>query len=175
VKTLVLYSSCDGQTLKIAKRIVSHLEDTGTITLADLSAKHQWPNPNDYQKVIIGASVRYGKLRPVLYEYIRQFQDALEAKPNAFFLICLSARKKEKSTPETNVYMKKFISRSPWDPKLQAVFAGALVYSKYNWWQTRIIQLIMKMTGGSTDSSQDIEFTVWDKVDQFAKKFIVLH
>ncbi|MNG25576.1 Protoporphyrinogen IX dehydrogenase [menaquinone] [compost metagenome] len=51
------------------------------------------------------------------------------------------------------------------------MFAGALRYSRYNWWQTRIIQLIMMITGGSTDTSQDIEFTDWEKVRAFAREF----
>jgi len=43
------------------------------------------------------------------------------------------------------------------DTKTASCICGALLYSKYNWWQTLIIQLIMKITGGSTDKAQDIE------------------
>ncbi len=67
--------------------------------------------------------------------------------------------------------MKKFLRLSPWKPKTLGVFAGALRYSRYNWWQTRLIQLIMMITGGSTDTSQDIEFTDWEKVRAFAREF----
>ena len=68
--------------------------------------------------------------------------------------------------------MVKFISNSPWQPQLQAVFAGALRYSKYRWFDRRMIQFIMKLTGGVTDTSQDIEYTDWAKVAQFGREIL---
>lgn len=169
MSTLILYSSCDGQTLKISQRLLSHFDDPNAITLFDLNDSENWPAPNDFQQVIIGASIRYGKLRPAVYQYISKYQNILNDKSNAFFLVCLTARKPEKCNTETNVYFQKFLKLSQWKPQQTAIFAGALQYSRYNWWQTRIIQLIMKITGGSTDTDKDIEFTDWCKVDEFAQ------
>ena len=70
--------------------------------------------------------------------------------------------------------MAKFDQLSQWHPRLKGVFAGALLYSRYNWWQTLLIQLIMKMTGGSTDKSKDIELTDWSKVEAFSNDFSAL-
>ena len=53
-------------------------------------------------------------------------------------------------------------------PKLSQVFAGALYYSKYNLVQKLLLKFIMKITGGSTDTTRDIEFTNWQSVDNFA-------
>jgi menaquinone-dependent protoporphyrinogen oxidase len=52
------------------------------------------------------------------------------------------------------------------------VFAGALLYSKYGFVDKFMIRLIMKITGGETDTSKDIEYTDWHKVDDFALKII---
>ena len=104
-------------------------------------------------------------------QFVNSHKAQLDKLPNAFFLVCLTARKPEKSVPSNNTYMLKFDRLSSWQPNLKAVFAGALLYSRYNWWQTLLIQLIMKMTGGSTDKSQDIELTDWEKVDAFSKDF----
>ena len=37
-----------------------------------------------------------------------------------------------------------------------------------------MIQLIMRITGGETDSSKEVEYTDWDQVTAFARDFAVL-
>ncbi|MGJ8580813.1 MAG: menaquinone-dependent protoporphyrinogen IX dehydrogenase [Psychromonas sp.] len=166
--TLIIYSSVDGQTLKIINHIKLSIEDNVTIVNID-------DNPNIdftlYNKVLVGASVRYGNFRKNMINFVNQYKQQLDALENAFFVVCLTARKPEKAIPENNAYMKKFEQLSTWQPQHKAVFAGALLYSRYNWWQTLLIQLIMKMTGGSTDKTQDMELTDWQKVEAFAARF----
>ena len=171
IKTLVLYSSVDGQTLKIMKRIITRIK--GDVTLLNID-DHPEIDFSAYNKVLIGASVRYGNFRKNLLHFVNQHKSQLDTLPNAFFVVCLTARKPEKANPANNAYMAKFDHLSAWQPRLKGVFAGALLYSRYNWWQTLIIQLIMKMTGGSTDKSKDIELTDWSKVDAFSKDFSAL-
>ncbi|QUM74804.1 menaquinone-dependent protoporphyrinogen IX dehydrogenase [Moritella sp. 24] len=168
-KMLVLYSTVDGQTLKIINAIEKTIANDYHCEVMSIE-ECQHIDMAIFDKVIIGASVRYGHLNKKLYKFVAAHKAELEAKDNAFFCVNLTARKAEKNTPETNAYMQAFLEKSNWVPKQQAVFAGALLYSKYNWWQTLIIQLIMKITGGSTDKTKDIEFTDWDKVTAFAKQ-----
>jgi len=170
-KTLILYSSVDGQTVKIIDRIKQQV--LGEVDIIDIDQQADI-DLNQYSKVLIGASIRYGNLRKNILNYVNSHKAALDKVPNAFFLVCLTARKPEKSLPSNNTYMLKFDRLSEWQPQLKAVFAGALLYSRYNWWQTALIQLIMKMTGGSTDKSQDIELTDWSKVEAFSKDFSAL-
>ncbi|QFI39576.1 menaquinone-dependent protoporphyrinogen IX dehydrogenase [Moritella marina ATCC 15381] len=167
-KMLVLYSTVDGQTLKIIKAIEAKINHEYICEIMSID-ECQHIDMAIFDKVVIGASVRYGHLNKKLYQFIEANKAQLAAKDNGFFCVNLTARKEGKNTPETNAYMQAFLVKSGWIPKQQAVFAGALSYSKYNWWQTLIIQLIMKITGGSTDKSKDIEFTDWVKVTAFAK------
>lgn len=168
-KMLMIYSTVDGQTKKIFTAIQQAVAAQYECELLSLD-ECQHIDMAIFDKVVIGASIRYGHLNKNLYKFIARYKSQLDEKDNAFFCVNLTARKPEKNTPETNAYMQKFLQLSPWQPKQQAVFAGALLYSKYNWWQTLIIQLIMKITGGSTDKSKDIEFTDWAVVERFAKR-----
>jgi menaquinone-dependent protoporphyrinogen oxidase len=170
-RTLVIYSSVDGQTLKIIKKITAL--QGGDCTLVNIDKQPQI-DFSQYDKVLIGASIRYGNLRRNVFDFINKHKVQLDLLPNAFFLVCLTARKPDKSTPETNTYMAKFERLSQWQPRLKGVFAGALLYSHYNWWQILIIQLIMKITGGSTDKQKDIELTDWSAVERFSKYFSAL-
>ena len=171
IRTLVIYSSVDGHTLKIIERITTLIE--GEVTLLDVDKKPEI-DFSQYDKVLIGASIRYGNFRRNLLDFVNKHKIQLDLLPNAFFAVCLTARKPEKAIPENNAYMVKFARLSQWQPRLKGVFAGALLYSRYNWWQTLIIQLIMKMTGGSTDKQTDLELTNWSEVERFSKEFSIL-
>ncbi len=169
-RILVLYSSREGQTRKIVDAMLTHAPDWQ----ADWYNLHENPiiDLTAYDKVLIAASIRYGHFHSSLNKFVAQHSTALKEKESAFVAVNLVARKEEKNTPETNPYTRKWLQQTVWKPQHVAVFAGALRYSQYNWWQKRIIQLIMWMTGGNTDTSCDIEFTNWSNVQKFAEQFL---
>ncbi|MDA7542108.1 menaquinone-dependent protoporphyrinogen IX dehydrogenase [Gammaproteobacteria bacterium] len=167
--TLIIYSTTDGQTLEICKNIFSKLNVSESSNIIHIS-KAEGLDLNQFDKIIIGASIRYGKHKPELYEFIKKNITCLEAKENAFFSVNVVARKPEKNTPETNPYMQKFLELSPWSPKKLAVFAGKIDYPKYKFIDKHMIRLIMWITNGPTDVKNTYEFTDWNGVDEFSKQ-----
>jgi len=167
--TLIIYSTTDGQTLEICKKIFSKLNVSESSNIIHIS-KAEGLDLNQFDKIIIGASIRYGKHKPELYEFIKKNVACLEAKENAFFSVNVVARKPEKNTPETNPYMQKFLELSPWSPKKLAVFAGKIDYPKYKFIDKHMIKLIMWITKGPTDVKNTYEFTDWNGVDEFSKQ-----
>ena len=103
---------------------------------------------------------------PVL-EFINKNKTVLDNTKNAFFSVNLVARKPERALPETNPYFIKFLNEIDWIPNKSAVFAGKLDYQKYSITDRLMIQLIMWMTKGPTNSKTKIEYTDWDKVNEF--------
>jgi menaquinone-dependent protoporphyrinogen oxidase len=169
-KILLLYSTVDGYTKKIATKIQSVLkEQHQELTL--------WPideaiNLEAYDKIIIGASIRYGKHHKNVYTFIQEHQKLLEAKPNAFFSVNIVARKPGKNQPHNNPYLIKFLKQIAWQPKNLAVFAGKLDYQHYGIFDRQMIRFIMWMTKGPTDPSSVIEFTDWSEVERFARSIV---
>ncbi len=161
-KTLLLTASTDGQTIKIMQNLAQEMQ----LQDFDLIDIHQQDSINlkKYKNVIIGASIRYGHFSKALYAFIHEYTEELNAMNAHFFGVNLTARKPEKNTAETNIYVIKFLDKIAWSPKTATVFAGALLWSRYNFWQTKIIQLIMLITKGPTDTTKELEFTDWDKV-----------
>ena len=165
-KTLILYSTVDGHTKNICDYIKKNLSsnfDSEIIMLEDFSQG----NLEEYEKLIIGASVRYGYHRKNLYEFINNNKVLLEKKDVAFFSVNLTARKSEKNTADTNPYIVKFLDKMEWDPKIKDVFAGKLDYPNYDCINRLAILLIMVITNGPKDISKVYELTDWDRVDQF--------
>jgi menaquinone-dependent protoporphyrinogen oxidase len=165
-QNLIIYSSTDGQTIKICKRIMSIIGDCKIVSINE--AKNE--NLSKYGKVIVGASIRYGKHKPELYDYISENCDHLIDTNASFFSVNVVARKPEKNTPLTNPYVQKFLSISQWHPSLIGVFAGKIDYPRYGVLDKLMIRLIMWITKGPTDTKNVYEFTNWDDVDSFAKK-----
>ncbi|NIG62974.1 MAG: menaquinone-dependent protoporphyrinogen IX dehydrogenase [Serratia symbiotica] len=170
MKALILYSGRDGQTLSIASYVASKLQDRLCCEVIDLLEAEN-VDLSQYQQVMIGASIRYGHFHSALDKFVRHHAEQLNQMPSAFFSVNLTARKPEKRSLQTNVYTRKFLLASPWQPKQCMVFAGALRYPRYRWFDRIMIQFIMYITGGETDSNKEVEYTDWQQVECFAQKF----
>ena len=170
-RILIAYSTVDGHTLKISKRLKQAFEQSGHT--ASLAAIDDEPNcdPAAFEQIVVGASIRYGKYRPALFRFIEANRDALENRPSAFFSVNLVARKKNKATPETNPYVRKTFSRgTTWVPDEMAVFAGKVDYVRYGFVDRQVIRFIMLLTRGPTDPTACVEYTDWRAVDSFAHR-----
>ena len=168
-KRLIIYSSTDGQTKLICEKIknLSKFNDKTKILPIDEAVKE---NLLPYEIIIIGASIRYGKHKPVVINFVKKNINILNQKKSVFFSVNVVARKLEKNLPETNPYIIKFLKLAKWDPIKKAVFAGKINYPKYSFFDKQIIRLIMFITNGPTDTSKSYEFTDWSKVGDFAKQ-----
>ena len=165
--TIIIYSSTDGHTKAICRRLTNFLKDGDKIKIVSLDDVNEL-ELSSFNKIIIGASIRYGKHSNKLYKFVDLNKDILNQKQSVFFSVNVVARKLEKSTPDTNPYIKKFLKISNWKPKKIGVFAGKLDYPNYGFFDKYAIKLIMFLTNGPTDTSQSYEFTDWSKVDEFA-------
>ena len=164
-KSLITYSTVDGQTKEICKRI-SNLSNNTFVEVLPIS---EVKNIDQYETIVIGASIRYGKYRKEVFKFIDNNIKQIENKDNAFFSVNVVARKEEKSSPETNPYVIKFLNNINWVPKKNGVFAGKIDYPSYKFFDKYAIKFIMWITNGPTDTSKTFEFTDWKKVEEFTK------
>lgn len=166
----LVYSTVDGHTRDICERLKGVAETDGH----DVELRELTPgatvNPGDFDAVVIGASIRYGKHRPEVADYIERHRESLESMPSAFFSVNAVARKPEKKTPETNPYVRKFLASISWKPEVIGIFAGKIDYPRYGFIDKTMIRFIMWITGGPTDPSGTFEFTDWDEVDAFGRR-----
>ncbi|RGD93477.1 menaquinone-dependent protoporphyrinogen IX dehydrogenase [Acinetobacter sp. SWAC57] len=169
-KILIVFSSVNGQTLKISKKIKENLDaENNTIDILSID-KAQNINITNYDFVLVGASIRYGKFQKSLYQFVSKNLDTLKFMNSGFFSVCATARKSGKDNPNSDKYFLNFMKKSGWTPKVCSIFAGAILYSEYTWYDRIIIQFIMYITNGPTNTSKKYEFTNWAKVDSFSKE-----
>ena len=166
LKIIMIYSTTDGQT----KRIIDFLEKIcgkkHEVRVVSVQEAHK-QNLIEFDKIVIGARVRYGKHHKDIYKFIEKNKSKIIAKNNYFFSVNLVARKKAKNNPKTNPYTIKFLRKTDWNPSKINVFAGRVDYPKYNFINKLIIRTIMSITSGPTDTSRCFEFTDWVEVEKF--------
>ncbi len=168
-KILIIYSTTDGQTEKISRRLQKVIEKEGhKVTLCSITDCGGL-DLRSFDKIVIGASIRYGRHSRLVIDFINRNRELLDSRPNAFFSVNVVARKPEKSIPEANPYLQKFLRRISWRPRELAVFAGRIDYPGYGFFDRQMIRLIMWMTKGPTDPKAVVEFTDWQQVEEFGR------
>ena len=106
--------------------------------------------------------------------FVNKYKAVLDCKANSFFCVSVVARTPAKATPEGNVYCRKFLANNPWKPKDAHCFAGKVDYPNWSWIDTKLIQMIMKMTKGPTEPTAVIDYTDWNDVEEYARHCLTL-
>ena len=163
----IIYSTVDGQTLKICERLNTYFIDNQIETeLYSIDGFNS--SLSEFHTLVIGASIRYGIHYYNIYNFIHIYKNRLVEINTAFFSVNLVARKEDKNLPSTNPYLLKFLKKTDWKPDFLDVFAGKLDYKSYPFFDRIMIKLIMKFTNGPTKTDEPIEYTDWKRVDAFA-------
>lgn len=171
---LILYGSTEGQTQKIARYIAEVLQQQNhhaeVYSVKNLPAQLQL---DSFDGVMIGASVRVGKYPDYVVKFVKNSQPTLNHMPNAFFSVSMSAYGKSAAgQQETQQYINRFMQQTGWTPQRTVAFAGAVLYTQYNFLIRMVMKFIAKQKQLSTDTSRDHEYTDWHDVKQFAEEFI---
>lgn len=174
-KFLIVYATEEGQTKKISKFVNKELLSLGLkVEMFDCKAIKDLRIENEYTAVIIGASVHNGKFSDDLVAWVKANKETLEKKPAAFFSVCLGILEKKFSAQDEEYrIIISFFDEVGWYPVKSAIFAGALKYSKYNWFTKWFMKKTALKAGVETDATKDYEYTDWDAVREFTQDFAV--
>lgn len=171
-RILIAYATTHGQTGKIASRIRDHLEQLDfDVTMVNVKERVA-PTLDDFDGVIVGASIIARGHQPAVAEFIRERTYALNAMPSAFFSVSASAGSAlEKGRAAARRVRNAFLAETGFAPLLAASIAGAIKYTRYHFVLRWYMKRASKMNGGSTDTSRDHEYTDWHQVEDFARQF----
>ncbi|MCB9170560.1 MAG: hypothetical protein H6597_01640 [Flavobacteriales bacterium] len=171
---LIIYATVEGQTRKIARAMEDHLQSLGH-AVSCCNAIDAPPSPENFDLVLLGGSVHIGHYATALKHYILANKAAIEARPNAFFSVCLHILSGEpKAMEEAMDITRQFTDACQWTPKRVEQIAGALKYVEYDFFKRFMMKQIVKREGGSTDTTQDHEYTDWARVKLFCDEMVAL-
>ncbi|MDI3212473.1 flavodoxin domain-containing protein [Arthrobacter sp. AL12] len=166
----VPYGSVEGQTAQIAEYIAELIRAHGhQAEAADL--KHAGDTlPAGYDCVIVAASVHMGKHEGFVTDFVKKNRGELDRLPSALVSVSLAAHGDEQSAEG---YVEKFEEETGWRPAHVGLFAGALLYTHYNFIKKRIMKKIASDKGSpDLDTTRDYVYTEWDGVQRFTEDFL---
>lgn len=168
---LIAYYSHAGHTARIARTIYETIIAEGhhCDMMEMMECVREGVNWDKYDIVIVGSPIVYGVYNKIVWEFCSKFKHELDSRPNSFFNVTVVARSPLKRTPEGNKYLQRFVGRSAWKPRDLKCFAGKVDYPNWNWFETKMIQLIMKITNGPTDPRTSIDYTDYEDVRDYAR------
>lgn len=164
MKILIIYGTVEGQSRKIARYMEEVLQNENhQVVIAD--ATEEPPSPEGYDLVIVGSSIHMHKYNNAVKDYIMNQAEVLNVTPSVFYSVCMAVASDiaEEHEEAANI-AKSFLKQTGWKPLAVWHVAGALKYTKYDYFKRLIMRMIAKKQGGATDTSQDYEYTDWEEV-----------
>lgn len=172
-RILVMYATAHGQAAKIAGEIAATLRAGGATVFVRNVAEVWLDDPRDFSSVIAVAPVHGGKFPSSMRQWIRARCEALNARPTAFVAVCLAVvNRTAKVDADLRSILDRFVSETGWRPGETKVVAGALKYTKYNWFTRWMMKRIVAKAGGDVDTSRDYDYTDWDDLRAFSERFL---
>jgi menaquinone-dependent protoporphyrinogen oxidase len=171
MRILVVYGSTHGHTARVASAVARTLQSEGVAVDVREAGKNA-PAPDEYTAVIVAASVHGGRYQKQVQRWVRVHAPTLHQKPTAFVSVCLAILQR---SPEVRDALEdivgRFLETTAWRPTVVKQVAGAVAYTRYNWFLRRVMKRIVAQAGGDTDTTRDHEYTDWNDLAAFARQF----
>jgi menaquinone-dependent protoporphyrinogen oxidase len=166
-RILLIYASSHGQTRKISEAIAAELRRVGHIVELAPIVTDTPPPVQDYDAVVLGSRVQFGKHARPIVDYIIANRAELADAPTYFFSVSMAAAS---GGVDPQGYLERLFTTTRWRPREAKVIPGALHYRQYGWLLRWVMKRISAKAGHATDTSRDHEYTDWTQVRQFAAR-----
>lgn len=175
MKFFIAYATVEGQTRKIAERLVSILEALNHRTLmvsATEMSEYTLERPDG---IILCAPIHAGRYPAYFADFVRREVDWLNAVPSAFVSVTLSiASDDPREREEAARFPAALAAETGWSPKAVHNAKGALRYTEYDFFKRWMLKRIADKHNAPTDTRNDYELTDWPALEGFAGEFIAL-
>ncbi len=172
-KVLIAYLSREGQTTKIAQRIAERLTQRGHgAELFDIEHGRSTLEPSRFDAVILAAPIYAAGYPRAALAFAKKHRDTLARVPCSFVSVGLAVMSRtHDGKAQTRAVVERFLKQSGLKPRRVELVAGALPYTRYNFFKRWVMRRIAQAEGGDVDTSRDHEYTDWAAVDAFATVF----
>lgn len=174
MRFLILFSTTEGHTRELCQFAARVLREAGfQATLEEATpATSAKVLIAEYDGVLLAGSLHVGRFQPGLVELARFHHDVLAAKPSAFVTVSLSAAGHNPEDWEgLEDCVRRFQHETLWTPDSIHHAAGAIRYSRYDFFKRLALKHIARERGMKTVTSRDYDLTDYDALRQFVLAF----
>jgi len=178
MKAAIFYATREGQ----GKRVAQHVAEILRALRFDVDVRNVRDSPESidlqpYQVAFVIASVHLGRHEREVIRFVKSHRLDLVRLGAPFLSLTLSEagaedpaaplEKRMLAAADARRMIDVFVQETGWRPAYVLPVAGALSYSKYNFFIKLMMKTIARRAGGPTDTSRDYEFTDWATLDRF--------
>lgn len=171
MRILIVYGTTEGHTRHLCEFMAGALQAAGhEAVLRDASREPE--GPAGFDAAILAGSVHVGRYQAALVEYAATHHAALEAMPNAFVSVSLSAAgENPQDWAGLEECLARFRQETGWTPGAVHHAAGAIRYSHYDFFKRLALKYIARKRGQETVTSRDYDLTDYAALKVFAEDF----
>lgn len=170
---LIVYGTVEGQTRKICEYLATEAESLGFKTsMYEAAGVPPGLDYGRFTKIIVAASVHIERHQQSVVNFVKAHRAELERVPTAFVSVSLSAAGDAEERYDAWAYTRQFSEETHWRPPAVHVVAGALRFTKEDFFKRWAMKRLAKDKRRHTHNDQDYEYTDWVDLDVFLKGFL---
>jgi menaquinone-dependent protoporphyrinogen oxidase len=175
MRVLVVYGTTEGHTRDLCEYINQVLDEHGAeSTVADAAGKP--PPPSEFDLCFIAASLHVGSFQASVVDYACRHHEVLAQKPAAFLAVSLAAAGLNPTGWEEAIQcVRRFTHQTAWTPVAVHHVAGAIRYSRYDFFKRLSVQYIATHRGDKTVPCDECDLTDYEALESFVLEFLHGH
>ena len=173
---LVLYSTSEGHTAKIARKIVEVLENRNHNVTLTATSDPGYCDPATFDAAILCAPIHMASYPSDFVQFVTDWKHSLQKVTTMLVTSSLLiAADSEEKKQEAEQYPIGLAESSGWQPDQIYNVAGSLNYPEYDLFKRWIMKLAARELDWSDDTSKEFELTDWKELkltmDDFLNTF----
>lgn len=178
----VLYGASTSHTRAITERVKADLQANGVPAESHNLEALRGVDLSRCAAAALLAPVQRGKHGQAVVDFVKAHRSELERMPVAFISIALSETG-DQATPDAPGRLGKFegdvqtapnplFAETGWRPMRVKSFAGAISYTRYNFFVRMAMKLLAGKKGAARNAARGYDNTDWSALDVFVQEFV---
>jgi menaquinone-dependent protoporphyrinogen oxidase len=174
-KVLICYGTRYGSTTEIVQEMSKTARELGVqVDVVNLEKGTPFPQPEEYDLVIIGSGIRTGQWKKEPLEFIEQKLESLSKTKVALFVVSGYAGNPDKVAEAQADYLDSMHEKYPGlYPISTALIGGVFEFKKYNLVIRALVKNIVKnQISPGEEIPEKIDFRDWDMTRDWIKELV---
>jgi menaquinone-dependent protoporphyrinogen oxidase len=174
-KVLIVYGTRYGSTSEVAQEMINTAREFGAqVDAVNLEKGTPFPEPEEYDLVIIGSGIRTGQWKKEPLEFIEQKLESLSKTKVALFVVSGYAGNPDKVAEAQVEYLDSMPAKYPGlSPISTALIGGVFEFKKYNLVIRALVKNIVKsQVPPGEEIPEKIDFRDWDMIRDWIKQLV---
>ncbi|MHA2047477.1 MAG: flavodoxin domain-containing protein [Candidatus Thorarchaeota archaeon] len=174
-KVLIIYGTRYGTTTSVVQDMSNTARELGVqVEIVKLEKGTPYPDPEEYDLVIIGSGIQDGQWTKRPLEYIEQNLDALSKTKVALFVVSGYAGDPDKVDEAQSEYLDAMPGKYPGlSPISTALIGGMFEFKKYNLEIRALVKsMVEKNMPPGEEIPEKIDFRDWDMIRDWIRELV---